>query len=1740
MKFKSFIALTLSASMILSTASASMEVPLFGAKSINDMAGSDIRISMDDLIEDFADYMSTSSLREYFHKDQPAPAKVDTSEAISYLIDNNIYSRDMLMKVSTLGVPTPIISKIDDSELLSKNINRTDAIMYIYKATFGPVYGRTVGVETPNVRVDNGVSKLLTEIFRVAGYDPNNITTSANTSTVEAEGGFPGSIGSENGYEGSGSSVITNDSGNWRYIPQGDLIQSVFGDTNIFISQNQFNQQATGGDGGDGYQGVGGAGGDASAEINYETEYKTMYYVPKADMLFYRTTDVVEVYIDSALSKGLLQDKSIRTEKFIDEFITKSPTIVDSWRGNSPAYVFNRNISKLNTDISNLETSNVDDLLGVNYTIDWDGSLLKVERNNLFESNSGYFTSEYITKLDVYRYIYEFMYASEKKLSDLEADIVNYKYGIEFDSIANEEDQKILKYLIAKGVLNYDTTEDFSGLYNPMSVYELSNVLYRVANEDARFNFSLVQLTDSEQSWKAKGYFPKQVSVTTNVNSTYIQNNTLPTEEDSGMASGIVYDYRQQNTLEFLPTASLTDDSTTTVNTDSIISNGNLSDSFVNSLSYSLDTIVILSSSSSLESGFEEIIEQCLCEADYSTPSGVKHPLDKAEAISNLQKRIINNIFVISLVKNNKIDIDTLKDLIKEGIEDHLYTEKFSEIEPIVMYSFNTFFSGDYITNIKFVENVNGTLISFDNPMDLFNTSVDSLNTLSESLKRLEYYEKHTDPNYKYKRVVSVSDTYPNFSTSTTLVTSSGEPIELTDEKLSEIASASNVSEFISQNSKLNVFSQSDSANGFVSWDEISSYNSSCTDSRYKLPISQISDTLLFNTQTNTYAYFSNESNIALVGNAIVTGDPELGVAFRDGSGSSSTCYYHIDAIRLLLDAKQESKVFGSSNSIVLPDENFSNALSNLKLVSDSGYSGSSITAVTALISEDNNTTVSSEGLPEESVYYDGLLVDNKRYGTFVTLSQSNRLINTISRKVTYTVGNNSTGTAYILVMFVPDDVEAIGSSSVGSVASMQEILDSPAKEPSSEEGKIIWQKNKDDCNVYANWIYGTVGKSYINTGYLKPVVYAYTNDSNFKSNPFNDSLSTEQINNIKVVGLKQINQGYVFNAGATSVEIAAGSTDKSKATVYSVSKDYNVLLAGDRLYINEASISNAVRVESADGLSWQYNITSSALSKHQFSIGSEFSLDVDSTTWEWYRDGDVPKATVVATSEDGTITCQVGPIKGVPIKASSGSGNLVVLPYSSYRDSDVEIGSEVFYSLPNIWTDISSDLFSKYTSISITGGRESPSVFKTPTKTISSQWKAVFTGSQIHLKDERTSSTIKTIEVIKEDGKLSDYMESINNQCVNKGSTASDIEMYMSITFNASKFTLEGGVLKEKTSKATDYISPLLFTSLNDLIVDDMIVNSENAILINEVPDGALVEIGNCMYIASGSTEEDKSFVGYSVVSDFIGSEPSLQDAVKSLASHFIMGNQWVNISHFVREASMIKSKGSEYVEYLNRLAELTLNFGNPKYAIYGKETVVLYEGDSGTVAGMKYVPLELKFYNYLYVYKTSTESSGVEIYKILPNAKTSINGALNELPFYSNAVMQNTLVDVTADISANTFQRYSMAEKILDVVKEEFQEGFIQDTLTLARMIIVIILSWLMCISWVCYSFYKAGIFQLLEAIRNPVKNKSGGGIDIIKIISLGTLSLDSEYNLMRFIQYNLILTVLILIVWRLGGIA
>ena len=204
------------------------------------------------------------------------------------------------------------------------------------------------------------------------------------------------------------------------------------------------------------------------------------------------SANVYELYLKKCLDKGLISEADLSTEagkNFIEAYKALSTN-------GSKANIVWDNTLQATDDVT---------VFGASHDL---------STGKLVDKTPAYFGKEDMLTYEALNVIAEYLRVSEKDMSNLESSIISYKYGVSYVANVDEETAKNIEFLIAKGILDYDDPNFLSRLFCQFSYEDAYKILYRVANTDARLNFSEVQLTDNDNFWKSEGFYADRLSIT--------------------------------------------------------------------------------------------------------------------------------------------------------------------------------------------------------------------------------------------------------------------------------------------------------------------------------------------------------------------------------------------------------------------------------------------------------------------------------------------------------------------------------------------------------------------------------------------------------------------------------------------------------------------------------------------------------------------------------------------------------------------------------------------------------------------------------------------------------------------------------------------------------------------------------------------------------------------------------------------------------------------------------------------------------------------------------------------------------------------------------------------------------------------------------------------------------------------------------------------------------------------------
>ena len=1331
-----------------------------------------------------------------------------------------------------------------------------------------------------------------------------------------------------------------------------------------------------------------------------------------------------------------------------------------------------------------------------------------------------------------------------------------------------------------------------------MSWQDFLPILYRVANKAARLDFSAIQLTDSEQSWRARGFYPQDVKfveggsvgrMSFSYSDEYMAatsgEHADPEVDPEGgypiAAWGLLEDLYDNFSTPIVSAAPDVDPTMIagsmeyeTSKTGDMMFYGNFLYASPETYKKDTDTLWVY-----IESKLNEILK--IKDASIFKDKVTSDNFDSQNPIHILYRDVFRNIYVQAAIQGKvpgwSVDGHALKsELLDWGIDHQgdLTIDSVDYVDELTTQFTGTLNNVIYaggqnmceITYIKWREGWSGMYGSYmpyhieelglrcrfvNDPNTYFDITYRPDPVATDDADGTEEYLFSKYNNIRGTLVVpltaaevsggGVENVLQGFTAQ--LGTTIGASVEPCQQYISETGEQA-----------------------FISWDEIQKATYS---DGMALPIVKVSDNILYNTQTGTYAYFSNPEDIskavAIVGTMVVTGDPTLGVAFKSGSGESYTYYYHADAIRALLSAEQEYALLGGSRYLASQTKKLAEFETTMPMIFETGIKDGALLGLSALFTKDavaEEATLSLypwlvEGAKgtRYSLINAGVTSMTWGVGDYVSVSQSNRVVNMVARMFTVktVAGSSESEVSFCAVVrFKSAGIET--GPAVTANSTLQDLLNAPAQPPIGDD-KVKWEQNKADCNAYVNWIYGTTGYTYIETGYLEPEVTIYLlGDKQQVFLPDNVfiRLTADQKAAIKLKSCSWVAGGIAEFGGNVGCSSSTGTVSDVNAQSYWLAEDASAIVSGGRLYMHVGMYEN-LTPSTLDSEQIVY-VNSGVLTSASLTLGSTFYPETSTDV----------RMTVVKT-EAGIVTCQVGPIAGIPVKDLEGNTGFISKNVADHKNShttvnDVKATSECCNLLYRSY----SDLFGGDSRFEYLGIAGSP--VKLMEDTLATGY-AVYDGELIEAIEYTAESVVTQtrgpVELSAYQGKALSELPSTVTVSFGYGQKQYLTEAYYLVSFDSTKFTIKDGKLTAHNATAANYLSASLFTNLNDLIIDEVITQSVGAIPINQVPAGSVVKIGSAFYCAVGASEVDKAFVGYTPLA-VLTDHPTMQEVAISFGNHFIRaGSQYVNITSFFKSLTLLNSEvrgGSqrveEYITSLDRVYTSTLSTSpHAKYVLYSdpsmSPTMLQNSRASSSSVGYAYTPVLIRFNGAssaedvamgiaeagLMAYKISAPNEAVPRYVICTTAKSSYTGCFADLPFFTDNSMSDSVKTLTLEVGTASFKFNANTKGIWDDFLSKFKETQLRDGVGLVRTALSVAILWLMIASWVCFTMRYARLTTILEEIRTPVRNSTTKGFDLFKFISLGTITLDTDFNLGRFLQYNAILALLLCVV-RLSG--
>lgn len=886
--------------------------------------------------------------------------------------------------------------------------------------------------------------------------------------------------------------------------------------------------------------------------------------------------------------------------------------------------------------------------------------------------------------------------------------------------------------------------------------------------------------------------------------------------------------------------------------------------------------------------------------------------------------------------------------------------------------------------------------------------------------------------------------------------------------------------------------------------------------------ISVVHDKLLENTNTGCEALIMGESGYAIVGTKVIVSDDLM---VHD---SGDDVYYNLEIITSLLTnsylKELDKKIGNQITSLYISDSNLSE--SRYKV-----YSDSTLLNKTDVI----QLKVKNANGAEKST-------------KFYNMDSMCRGMNTASRtfKLKDSQGRDASVTVIVDLDFVVPSSTAFADSKLSTnmlngPLTANNIASAYFNRPSDSEADLQnwWDSNIGCSNALYNFLYGTNGVVYVESGYLAPSLTILKSSDAITDKQVSQIFKNFRLYDINGVSYKKFFGSdldkfwdFYYDANANT-----GLTDLSKTLAKSSRKFQQIVGTSSTTGVNYQGkffITNANTIyRSLDNTD---DVVSKSLSVNHNSKRIDLTTQTtgetttqaqigDTISYE-YTDDNKNKKTTTWTYcgiENGyyVLMPDINLMKNVSSDWKKGTPLLQTAGGSSYTLSTLSTDNEIQHYLKQFYKAGFPDIWDKIDVSSYSAKTSSSKLWKVNASMFGDNGFSQGRDQQYYL----SGGKIYSRQISSTDGKRRNTLTEVTNPSDDMSVAAvpiayiptGDISVTTSSSGNKLVFKANAGY----KGTALHYGNVFL-KNINQSIIDYAVYKDMKTKKINTLSDNDTIYIGTTLFCKKGDY-----FVSSPLTNDQLVTiaKASGTTSIKAQAVGIFLG-QKVRVDGAERNLS-------DYV--IDADTGPLFNEGNGNNGIVYKQggTVKVWKDNTaqGTEISAKQICIKVKFDDNLLCRPINDKGNAY----VLLYANTYLGTeSLGNLPFLNEKLDYDRFSNVNATLSMSKFNLSEFAKVAKKEFLKRFRDRFFDDSRSLIYNIIIALASYLTVMSWLVYGILRYGIGRhLLEMIANPTRMQSFKGIDLIKVFTLGIYNLDTEPVLARFFTTSLINVIIIYVV-------
>lgn len=311
---------------------------------------------------------------------------------------------------------------------------------------------------------------------------------------------------------------------------------------------------------------------------------------------------------------------------------------------------------------------------------------------------------------------------------------------------------------------------------------------------------------------------------------------------------------------------------------------------------------------------------------------------------------------------------------------------------------------------------------------------------------------------------------------------------------------------------------------------------------------------------------------------------------------------------------------------------------------------------------------------------------------------------------------------------------------------------------------------------------------------------------------------------------------------------------------------------------------------------------------------------------------------------------------------------------------------------------------------------------------------------------------------------------------------------------------------------------SNVFYSGLNSSLISRILDEDTNAVPLSKLPSGAKVILGGYNWTKVGNKLHSDPIEDTTTVSN-VQSGIMAQKTAKGLDKEILTLFQGISLTYSGREADTTNGQVplSSYITSADLGGIAHLEDDQINNTMFKQGTNVKLARAKDDVVNMKSgatpssVVLSMATDNNV-LYRLIDKDN--KTYELVTSSDRYGEGYLDDVSMFYETLDLGAMDDIFLTLQGNKFFKLDDTEAIVNQMMQEYVEALRGDGEQILKQIAIVILSLAIVMSWLVFVVLELNVGKnILLSLREALETNDSKGLDLIKLATLGLLSLDSE---------------------------